>query len=109
MTILFWVLVGLITWSYAGYPLLILTVAGIAGRRRRARDDEHAPRVSLIIPAYNEARVIGEKLANILDHENPPEPLEVLLESDSDHQTDSHVDRHPPHADIHIPSTNRLG
>ncbi|ERP39126.1 glycosyltransferase family 2 protein [Chitinivibrio alkaliphilus] len=47
-----------------------------------ARDDTFLPTVSLFIPAYNEEKVIAEKLENTLSLEYPREKLEILVCSD---------------------------
>jgi cellulose synthase/poly-beta-1,6-N-acetylglucosamine synthase-like glycosyltransferase len=108
MTIVFWVLVGLIAWSYAGYPIFITLLSWVAGRRR-ARDEAHLPRLSLIIPAYNEERVIAGKLENVLGLDYPRDRLEVLVASESNDGTDDIVARHAPQGVILIPSAVRRG
>jgi cellulose synthase/poly-beta-1,6-N-acetylglucosamine synthase-like glycosyltransferase len=75
-----WGSLGLIAWSYAGYPL----AAAVAAARRRyvARaDDSYAPDVALVIAAHNEAPEIGETLERVLGLDYPGR-VEVVVASD---------------------------
>jgi cellulose synthase/poly-beta-1,6-N-acetylglucosamine synthase-like glycosyltransferase len=75
-----WGSLGLIVWSYAGYPL----VAAVAGARRRyapRADDAYAPDVVLVIAAHNEAPTIGETLERAVGLDYPGR-VEVVVASD---------------------------
>jgi cellulose synthase/poly-beta-1,6-N-acetylglucosamine synthase-like glycosyltransferase len=90
---LFWTMAGLVAYVYAGYPLLLALVRALGGRRA-VRTGDHRPPLTLIISAYNEAEIIGEKLANSLALDYPPEALEILVVSDaSSDGTDAAVER----------------
>lgn len=80
--ILFWTMAALVAYVYAGYPLVLLLVRSVGGRRA-VRTGEHRPPVTLIISAYNEASIIGEKLANSLALDYPRDALEILVVSDA--------------------------
>jgi cellulose synthase/poly-beta-1,6-N-acetylglucosamine synthase-like glycosyltransferase len=54
----------------------------LLGRRDRRVPRAGIPLVSIVIPAYNEERVIEEKLKNTLALDYPAEKLEVILVSD---------------------------
>jgi cellulose synthase/poly-beta-1,6-N-acetylglucosamine synthase-like glycosyltransferase len=86
VAVIFWVSLAAVAWTYAGYPLLLLALAGV---RRRARRPQHLfqveplePTVTVIISAYNEARAIRHKLESTLALEYPAEKLEVIVASD---------------------------
>ena len=79
--IVFWSAATLIVYVYAGYPLLLGLVRALGGARRVAVG-EHRPRLTLIVSAYNEAEIIGEKIANSLSLDYPADRLEVLVVSD---------------------------
>ena len=81
--IVFWTLAVLVIYVYAGYPLLLALIRSLGGSRPVRRDESHTPAVTLIISAYNEARVIGEKLANSLALDYPADKLEILVVSDA--------------------------
>jgi cellulose synthase/poly-beta-1,6-N-acetylglucosamine synthase-like glycosyltransferase len=70
----------LVAYVYAGYPLLL--ACGFIGRRKPVHRGATLPRVSVIIPAHNEQRVIGEKIENVLAFSYPRERVEILVGSD---------------------------
>ncbi|MFL6203273.1 MAG: glycosyltransferase family 2 protein [Thermoanaerobaculia bacterium] len=64
---------------YFGYPALIYLVSRLRPRPFRRGGE---PTVTVLIPVYNEEEVIGEKIANTLALDYPPERLETLIVSD---------------------------
>jgi cellulose synthase/poly-beta-1,6-N-acetylglucosamine synthase-like glycosyltransferase len=99
--VLFWACAALIVYTHAGYPLALRALValrhrpvetwpGIAeGERRRDRPEvaaagggESLPRVSLIVPAYDEEEVIADKVANALALDYPRERLQIVVASD---------------------------
>lgn len=88
MKFLFWISALAILYTYVGYPLLLLVLRLFV--RRPIRRAPIEPFVSLIIPAYNEARVIEEKLRNVTALDYPHEKLEIIIASDG--STDNTVD-----------------
>jgi cellulose synthase/poly-beta-1,6-N-acetylglucosamine synthase-like glycosyltransferase len=90
---LFWGSAGLVAFTYAGFPLLLILRGRLA--RQPWRTDEGTPRVSMIIAAHNEERSIGRKLENILALDYPGDRLEVIIASDgSSDGTDAVVARY---------------
>jgi cellulose synthase/poly-beta-1,6-N-acetylglucosamine synthase-like glycosyltransferase len=77
---LFWGAVGLIIYTYAGFPLLAL-VRGLV-RPRPVRHGDDLPGVTMIIAAYNEEAVIADKLTNTQALDYPPSLLKVIVASD---------------------------
>ncbi len=78
---LFWLLVSVVLYVYFGYPLLVL----ILSKLRPAPSVQKAditPMVSLIIPAYNEEKVIAQKIENCLALDYPRDKLEIIIASD---------------------------
>ena len=65
---------------YAGYPMLLLTLAWL--RPRPVRRAGLRPRLTVVIPAYNEETVIGRKIRDTLANGYPPELLEIIVASD---------------------------
>jgi len=81
--IVFWVCAALIVYTHAGYPLVLRALVGL--RRRptlRPGTWEEPPRVSLIVAAHDEEKVIAAKVANALALEYPRECLELIVASD---------------------------
>jgi len=90
--IIFWVSVGLVVYVYFGYPLLLWVLEKMTGGKPVHADDIR-PRVTLIVSAYNEEAVVGEKIRNSLQADYPADLLEVLVVSDaSDDGTDGIVE-----------------
>ena len=77
---LFWLMAGVVLYVYAGYPLLLAALGALV--RRRAQTAAAEPSVSLLIAAYNESRVISDKLQNSLALEYPADRLEIVVASD---------------------------
>jgi cellulose synthase/poly-beta-1,6-N-acetylglucosamine synthase-like glycosyltransferase len=91
MNILFWLLLALIVYVYAGYPILLWVIRVLGGNRPVARGDIE-PQVTLIVSAFNEVSVIGEKLENCLALDYPSDKLQIIVVSDcSDDGTDEAV------------------
>jgi len=94
LQITFWMLVVLVAYVYAGYPLLLLTLRAFAGARLVARGSS-VPPVTLIVSAFNERGVIDAKLRNSVALDYPADKLEILVVSDaSDDGTDEAVERY---------------
>ena len=86
----FWISIGLVAYSYAGYPVL-LAIAGwlLPGTRNKVSPsaggvsaDAALPTVTIIIPAHNEEASIGPKLQSCLQLDYPKDRLEVVVFSD---------------------------
>lgn len=61
------------------YTIAIVTLLSTPIRASMKTDIQYIPKVSLVIPTYNEARIIEQKLENVLQLEYPMERLEVLV------------------------------
>lgn len=77
---MFWLLVGAVLWSYAGYPVLLTLIA----RKRKCAGMRGPvePTVSVIISAYNEDKVIRDKLEGTLLLDYPRDRIEIIVGSD---------------------------
>jgi len=77
---LFQGLLLLIGYTSVGYPLLI----GMLGRLQARPIPSAAcePTLSIVIPAYNEERVLARKLASVLSQDYPSERMEIIVASD---------------------------
>src|SRR5215211_6598983 len=88
--IVFIITLALIVYTYIGYPILLYVLSQLFGKRVRAA--EIAPRLSIIIAAYNEERDIARKLDETLALDYPKEKLEIIVASDcSSDRTDDIV------------------
>ena len=83
LAVLFWLSAGLIVYTHAGYPLVLLAISRLRRRRTAtAAGDAPLPSVSLIVAAYDEEAVIADKVGNALSLDYPRELLEVIVASD---------------------------
>lgn len=92
MEVAFWISFAGVTYAYFGYPLLLMLI-GVGVRSSSAEQllsPENAPDVSLIIPAHNEAEVIGRKLDNSLSLYYPGK-LQVVVVSDGSTDATSEI------------------
>jgi cellulose synthase/poly-beta-1,6-N-acetylglucosamine synthase-like glycosyltransferase len=79
----FWVSVALIVYTQVGYGLLLAVIARVWRRDSPiAAALAELPRVSLIVAAYNEAEVIGQRVANFRALAYPPELVEIIVACD---------------------------
>ncbi|MDZ7267816.1 MAG: glycosyltransferase family 2 protein [candidate division KSB1 bacterium] len=89
----FWLNLALLVYAYAGFPLLVVIMARL--QRRRVLQAPITPRLSLIIPVWNEARTIAARLDNALALDYPGSALEIIVVSDgSDDDTEAIVARY---------------
>ena len=70
----------LMVYTFFGYPLLLAVLSRLFPRP--VRRGGSLPRVTVIIPAYNEAEIIGRKLQNTLALDYPRDRLEIVVASD---------------------------
>ena len=80
--IVFWVCVFGVLYPYLGYPLVLIVLGKLAGRRPVETDWATLPSVTMIIPVHNEASRIERKLANTSALDYPQDRLQVLFISD---------------------------
>ena len=80
-TTIFLLALALALYTNFVYPLVLQVLTRVASHPVRP-DPSHQPSVSLIIAAYNEAKVIAGKLENCLALDYPPGRLEVIVASD---------------------------
>ncbi len=78
--LLFWTSVGLIGYSYAGYPLVLALLAQF--RPKPCWQPSDCPSATLIIAAHNEEQTIARKLDNALALDYPPDHLQILVAVD---------------------------
>jgi cellulose synthase/poly-beta-1,6-N-acetylglucosamine synthase-like glycosyltransferase len=81
MIITFWIILGIIIYIYIGYPLL-LWILSFLKRDKQPSKGEFEPTVSFIITAYNEEKVIEEKLKNTLTLDYPRQKREIIIVND---------------------------
>jgi EpsI family protein len=93
---IFWLSFGLVLYIYIGYPAIAMILGWVFNRQIHKADC--APRVSIVIAAYNEEGCIRETIQDKLRLDYEPGLLEILVVSDAstDH-TDAIVEEFAPH------------
>ena len=67
LSIVFWISLAALFWTYFGYPLLMYFRSKVAPKPIR-KDPDLRPSITMLIPAYNEADVIRRKLENTVSN-----------------------------------------
>ena len=84
LEIIFWLCAGLLVYAQVGYTLLLALTARAVRRpvTGTPADDAALPAVSVVVAAYAEEPVIGERIANLLALDYPRDRLEVIVACD---------------------------
>lgn len=82
LVIAFWLCAGLLVYAQIGYPLLVWLLARRPELAKPQIADADLPAVSLVIAAYKEASVIGDKVANALALDYPRDRLQIIVACD---------------------------
>ena len=93
--VVFWLSLGLVVYPYVLYPLVLFLTYSVTqawrdlrylGSTRNRRTDTPSlsglPGVSIIVPAYNEEKVLPAKIENLRNLDFPRERLQVIFVSD---------------------------
>ena len=78
--ILFFVCLGVLVYAHGVYPMVVWVWSGI--KKKPHQKKEWVPDVTLVVPFYNEDKVIEDKLRNVKNLEYPEEKLQVLFVDD---------------------------
>jgi cellulose synthase/poly-beta-1,6-N-acetylglucosamine synthase-like glycosyltransferase len=81
--IIFWIPVVLLFHSYILFPVWLEILYKRSGRKAHPSRADCRPHISVIIPAYNEEKVIEKKIRSIYEGDYPHEKMEVLVMSDA--------------------------
>jgi cellulose synthase/poly-beta-1,6-N-acetylglucosamine synthase-like glycosyltransferase len=80
---LFWTSAGAIVATYFAYPAVLWAAVLVRGPRPQPRaPSAQPPVVTLVVVAYNEAAVIGQRLHNLAALDYPAGRLNILVLSD---------------------------
>jgi poly-beta-1,6-N-acetyl-D-glucosamine synthase len=82
---IFWSSVGILSYTYLGYPAWLWVRSRF--RSRPVHASPHQPSVSIVMVVRNEAAVLDAKLRNLLTLDYPEERVEIMVVSDG--STDS--------------------
>lgn len=83
LEILFWFCIGLVAYTYVGYGIIawiLVKTRKILGKEfKKYNDPNFLPKVTLVIPAYNEMSCINAKVKNTFGLDYPADLIDVLF------------------------------
>ena len=82
LEVVFWIAVGLLVYTHAGYPLLLRALVALRGPRPTQGAWNELPTVSLIVAAHDEEAVIERKVRDALALDYPRAKLELIVADD---------------------------
>ena len=82
LQIIFWISFVALAHTYILYPLL-LKILPSSPLSTSEGEQKSEPSVSILIPAYNEEKIVRQKLESIFNSEYPKEKIEVIVGSDA--------------------------
>lgn len=77
LVIILYVLSTLLIWQFVGYPTLMAIIA-LKGNPKN-KDHSYQPFVSIIVPTYNEEKVIKKRIENLFDLNYPKDRYEIIV------------------------------
>lgn len=83
--VIFWLAIAIVSYTFLGYGLILYLLVKIKMLIFPEEDkvnETFVPQVSLVIPCYNEADIIREKVQNCLSLDYPAENLEIFFITD---------------------------
>ncbi len=106
---LFWLLAGILFYTYAGYTLALLCFTLFKKNRPLLfPSEENLPEISMVIAAYNEAEIVETKINNCRQLDYPKEKLQFIWVTDgSDDGTEKIIAAQ--HDMIYLHSEERKG
>lgn len=85
LTIVFWVCLATLGWSYLVYPSVVILLVKALPRKPIPRDiltDDLLPPITVVIAAYNEEDEIERRIKNLLEQDYPAEKVRIIIASD---------------------------
>jgi cellulose synthase/poly-beta-1,6-N-acetylglucosamine synthase-like glycosyltransferase len=86
--IIFWVSLITILYVYFGYSALCILISVFFGKKTPKNRSFH-PKLAIIVPCYNEEKIIKAKIENILSLNYPKDRLQIMIASESNDSTNS--------------------
>ena len=80
--VLFWIFAFIIVWAMGGYNISLKVLGKLFKNRSLQKNYEFKPTVTVMIVAHNEEKVIGAKLANVIDNDYPADKIDYIVASD---------------------------
>ncbi|MCF8255256.1 MAG: glycosyltransferase family 2 protein [Bacteroidia bacterium] len=106
---IFWLGVGIVLYSYFGYGILLYFMVKIKKlfQKEASFDPTFEPKVSLVVPCFNEAEYIEDKIINSLALDYPKDKLQLIFISDgSNDDTPDRIKKYPQVLALHENARN---
>lgn len=107
---LFWVMLGIVFYSYVGYGIVLFFMVRLKRLFKKSLKEEKEidlPEVTLLIAAFNEKDYVRQKVENSLALNYPPEKLHQMWVTDgSDDGTPDLLKEYPQVKVLHNPERN---
>jgi len=106
-TIFFWISIAVLFYCYIGYGILLVFITGlkkmVTPKKRKVLSEEILP-VTLIVTAYNEEKILEQKIRNTLSIDYPADKLQLIFITDgSTDGSEKIVQQFPSIALLHQP------
>lgn len=103
--VLFWILLALLVYAYAGYALLLFGIVILKRLIQRKREihapEDYEPTVCLFVTAYNEKDFVRQKVENSLSLDYPKEKMQFLWVTDGSDDGTPDLLKAWPEAEVH--------
>lgn len=105
----FWASFALLFYSFIGYGILLYVLVKVKTlfRKRKLFDAKFEPLVTLVVPCYNEASILDEKVQNCFELDYPKNKLQIVFITDG--STDDSVDVLRRHNCVTVLHSSRRG
>ena len=105
---IFWILIGIVLYTYLGYTLLLIILNLIKKllyhEKIKAFQSSDYPKITLLIAAYNEIDIVGQKMQNSLALHYPLDKLKIIWITDgSNDGTQQELAKYPKIQILHRP------
>ena len=109
LVILYWISLLVVLYTYLGYGMVIGSLASAKNKRvLPPLPDTGLPDITIIIPAYNEAAILGPKIRNTLGLHYPTEKMQVIVITDGSTDGNDAIARAFPQV-LPLPQEERRG
>ncbi|MFH1398347.1 MAG: glycosyltransferase [Candidatus Omnitrophota bacterium] len=86
--LVFWVSLIVILYVHFGYGALCVLISVIFGKKT-TKNKSFYPKLSLLVPCYNEEKIIKAKIENMLALDYPQDKLQIMIASESNDATNA--------------------
>lgn len=103
LEIIFWISIGIVVYTYLGYPVILGFLVKIKGPGKVSRySDEELPQITVLVACYNEADILEQKIQNTARLDYPVDKRNFWFVTDgSTDNSQEIVRKHPDFAVFH--------